>query len=117
MILKDESAKKAYHKIQSRKHYEKHKDKIIAANYRNKAIRKKQWDEFKSTLKCAHCGFSHTAALDFHHEDPSTKEFNIHRLVGNGRFTKAYEEIKKCIVLCANCHRIHHHKEKKVHEI
>ena len=113
MPHKDPDAKKAYHKIQSRKHYLKHKDKIIASNQRNRAIHKKTWDEFKGTLACVKCGFSHVAALDFHHEDPSEKEYNIHKLVGNGRFTKAYEEIKKCIVLCANCHRIHHWEEKK----
>ena len=112
MPYKDDSEKKAYHKVQSRKHYEKYKDKIIAANYRNRAVHKKKWDEFKSTLSCTKCGFSHMAALDFHHEDPTLKEYNIHKLVGNGRFTKAYEEIKKCIVLCANCHRIHHWNEK-----
>jgi hypothetical protein len=112
MPHKTESEKKAYHKVQSRKHYEKYKDKIIAANYRNRAIHKKKWDEFKATLKCAKCEFNHPAALDFHHEDPTLKEYNIHKLVGNGRFTKAYEEIKKCIVLCSNCHRIHHWNEK-----
>ena len=113
MSLKDVTAKKEYHKIQSRKHYEKYKDKIIEANKRNRLMHRKTWDEYKATLFCTKCGFSHVAALDFHHEDPSKKEYNIHKLVGNGRFTKAYEEIKKCIVLCANCHRIHHWDEKK----
>ena len=53
------------------------------------------------------------AALDFHHEDPTTKEGNVHRFVSNGQFAKVYEEIKKCIVLCANCHRIHHWEDRE----
>ena len=64
-------------------------------------------------LKCTKCGFDHHAALDFHHEDPTEKEYNVNRLVSDGRFKKAYAEIEKCIVLCANCHRIHHYEEKK----
>jgi hypothetical protein len=78
----------------------------------NKARLKAEWDTFKRTLKCTKCGFNHTAALDFHHEDPRTKEHNVNRLISNKQFKKAYEEIKKCIVLCANCHRIHHYEEK-----
>jgi hypothetical protein len=113
MPCKSEIEKKAYHKEHSRKHYLKYKDRIIAANKRNRAVHKKTWDKFKTTLSCAQCGFSHSAALDFHHENPSEKEYNIHKLIGNGRFAQAYEEIKKCIVLCANCHRIHHWQEKK----
>jgi predicted HNH restriction endonuclease len=35
----------------------------------------------------------------------------VHRLVANGTITKAREEIKKCVVLCANCHRKHHYEE------
>jgi hypothetical protein len=58
-----------------------------------------------------HCGFNHPAALDFHHVDPKEKENNIHRLVSDGRWARVYEEIKKCIVLCANCHRLHHYDE------
>jgi len=51
--------------------------------------------------------------MDFHHEDPTTKEGNVHEFVSNGQFAKAYEEIKKCIVLCANCHRIHHWEDRE----
>jgi hypothetical protein len=53
-----------------------------------------QREEYKKTLRCADCGQSHPATLDFHHLDP------------------AKEEIAKCVVLCANCHRIRHWNEK-----
>ena len=112
MPYKDASVKKAKHAQYSRKHYEKNGVAIRLQTKEAKAALRKEWYAFKATLKCAHCGFFHIAALDFHHEDPSTKENNVHSLVSNGQFAKAYEEIKKCIVLCANCHRIYHHKEK-----
>ena len=112
MPYKDESVRVAYHKQRSREHYLKNKANIIAANSEYKKRRRKEWNEFKATLACTKCGFSHPAALDFHHEDPNEKEGNLHRLISNGQFTKAFAEIKKCIVLCANCHRAHHHNEK-----
>lgn len=114
MPYKDESVRKKKHQEYSRKHYEsnyaKRREKL---NARRKEL-KKEWDVFKATLKCTNCGFDHHAALDFHHEDPTEKEYNVNRLVSDGRFRKAYEEIKKCIVLCSNCHRIHHYEEKKM---
>jgi len=112
MPYKDESTRKKKHKEYSRKHYLKNQEEIIQKNKASKAQQKETWSEFKRGLKCTKCGFDHIAALDFHHEDPSTKEYNVNRLVSNKQFTKAYEEIKKCIVLCANCHRIHHYEEK-----
>jgi hypothetical protein len=112
MPYKDPEQRKRKHSVYSREHYLKNKDKQIKANSEYKKKRRQEWYAFKCTLKCTQCGFSHPAALDFHHEDPNEKEGNIHRLIGNGQFKKAVEEIKKCIVLCANCHRIHHHDEK-----
>ena len=113
MPYKDANVKKAYHKQQSRKHYEKNREAIIQKAADKKKKFKEEWYAFKSTLKCTKCGFSHISALDFHHEDPSTKDGNIHHYVSSGQFKKVYEEIKKCIVLCANCHRIYHYEEKK----
>jgi len=54
--------------------------------------------------KCIVCGYNKcVAALEFHHKDPSTKEFQI------SNTTKKWETIKieldKCVLLCANCHR------------
>lgn len=56
--------------------------------------------------KCCICGFSaFQEALDFHHVNPEEKEFGI----GTEAITKALDkqllEMKKCILVCANCHR------------
>lgn len=57
--------------------------------------------------KCKECGYAgHPAALNFHHRDPSTKSFE---LSANGLLLAArWDEVKKCDLLCANCHSIRH---------
>jgi len=111
MPYKDENVRKAYHKLQSHKHYLKNKEKILAGVKVTRALSKARWSAFKRTLKCTKCEQNHPAALDFHHTDPSKKENLVSKLVSNGCFAAAMKEAKKCIVLCANCHRIHHHNE------
>lgn len=113
MPYKDKSVGKSKHKEWSRNHYEANKEAVKIGVKERKTKNKKVWDAFKGTLKCTNCGFSHTAALDFHHVDPAEKEYSISALVSNKSFTKAMKEVEKCIVLCANCHRIHHYDEKK----
>jgi hypothetical protein len=76
----------------------------------------KQWyqdssdwfNEYKKTLSCERCGFSHPAAIDFHHKDPTKKEFGISSRRQRDR-EYVLAEIKKCEVLCSNCHRIEHY--------
>lgn len=41
--------------------------------------------------------------LDFHHIDPASKENDVSQI---RKPTKLFEEINKCTVLCANCHRL-----------
>lgn len=61
--------------------------------------------------KCQRCGFNeHPAALEFHHNDRSKKEFAIAEITKTN-FDKNPEiklELDKCSLLCANCHRIVH---------
>jgi predicted HNH restriction endonuclease len=45
-----------------------------------------------------------------------TDKQSVHFLVKNYRFAAAMEEIKKCIPLCANCHRILHWEERETHK-
>ena len=113
MPYKDASVRKAKYTEYNRKHYLANREKTLIASAKNRKKAREDWYAFKSTLKCTKCGFNHPAALDFHHEDPSQKTGNIHRFAASGQYKKAYEETKKCVVLCANCHRIHHHEEKK----
>jgi len=57
--------------------------------------------------KCCICGFDkYPEALEFHHINPEEKEFG---LMEKGATTKALEkqlkELKKCIMVCSNCHK------------
>ena len=69
---------------------------------------KEQLKEYKKTCKCERCGFCDYRALQFHH-NKGNKEFNIGEVTKRGiSWDKALHEIKKCEVLCANCHQIEH---------
>lgn len=99
-------------KIYIRKHYENNKDNYLKSskNSREKAF--KWYRDYKSTLFCKICGEDHPACLDFHHRNPNEKEFVISSSVNALKREKFLEEIAKCDVLCANCHRkLHYNKE------
>ena len=58
--------------------------------------------------RCAACGYAGSvAALEFHHRDPSTKVFEMGAFSG-GSLSRLQEEVGKCDLLCANCHRQRH---------
>lgn len=61
--------------------------------------------------KCADCGLKSSSenyiAFDFHHLKPRDKETELSDAhdISDARF---WAEIKKCVLLCSNCHRIRH---------
>lgn len=65
--------------------------------------------QLKQLAQCAHCGISDYRVLEFHHLDPKLKEREV-SLMYNFSLENIKKEIAKCIVLCANCHRILHTK-------
>jgi protein-arginine kinase activator protein McsA len=98
------------------KYYVENKDKYAQRG----KVRRKLWkdviDTIKKDLKCSNCPENHISALDFHHTDPSKKDFNI-TTIRYKSFTPSNvkilnDEISKCIILCANCHRKYHWDEK-----
>lgn len=97
----------------NKKYYQRTKHLHNEARYaRRDKIRQesREWvREYKSTLKCVRCGFDHPAALDFHHIDSTTKSRDISGMITSGyTIEQIKQEINKCEVLCANCHRIEH---------
>jgi hypothetical protein len=62
---------------------------------------------------CEHCGYSkNIAALQFHHEDPTEKERGLDiRSLSNATWEWCLLEVKKCKLLCANCHAEEHYPE------
>jgi predicted HNH restriction endonuclease len=109
MPYKDPEVRKAKHKEYSKKHYEKKKIEGDTKLKKSNQDKKKAWKDFKASLSCSLCGFSHPAAMDFHHVDPKTKVKGVHEWARMGSYKKAHEEVTRCIVLCANCHRILHY--------
>lgn len=60
---------------------------------------------------CVKCGIRvHQNACDFHHENPAVKQHNVATLLFKP-FPVVYEEAKKCILVCSNCHRDIHRLE------
>lgn len=55
---------------------------------------------------CTICGYNkYQGALEFHHLDPTKKDFVI-SLKGHCRsWIEIKKELDKCILLCSNCHR------------
>lgn len=71
--------------------------------------------EIKSSQGCAKCGDTRPYVLDFHHLDPTTKIERVAKMVSNhynANNKEIQEEIAKCVILCANCHREFHHLQE-----
>ena len=82
-------------------------------NYNHvKSFRKKNKEraiEYKGG-KCEFCGYSKCkSALEFHHINPKEKVFTPSKNM-NKSWEKLKEELDKCLLVCANCHREIHEK-------
>lgn len=77
-------------------------------------IRKKEFVlNLKKNSKCSMCSEGHFAVLDFHHLNPSQKDRTISEMIKDSvSLEKIKLEIKKCIIVCANCHRKLHYEER-----
>jgi len=93
----------------------KRKGKVQEYNYEYRRNKLLELFELRGG-KCEHCDLrdlKHIEIYDYHHTDPSQKEFNV-----GGYVLKPMEQVlkeaKKCLLLCANCHRIEHHRLSRV---
>lgn len=78
------------------------------ANSNNRKKKRELVESFGG--KCHDCGNSYNDCVyDFHHLDSSKKDVNPSHAMKWGK-ERMMKELEKCIMLCANCHRMRHYK-------
>ena len=100
---------KADQAASSRKHYQKNKALLKRRAIAHRKITKKRNYAFARRVKtffgCKDCGTRDFRVLEFDHL--RDKKANIATLIAGGCSIKTIkEEMRKCEVVCANCHRI-----------
>lgn len=84
---------------------------IYAARRRDR--RKYILNQYKMRKGCSSCGYNQNGcALDFDHIDASNKVAAVSRLT-LGSLRKLFSEIRKCQVLCKNCHSVKSYKQER----
>lgn len=91
-------------------HYQKNKNWYIK---RAKTNGKKQRErnqlyllDYLKSKKCIDCGNNDVRVLEFDHQRGVDKKNNIADMMHHFSWKKILEEIEKCDIRCANCHRI-----------
>ncbi len=100
---------KECHSAYRRGHYIKNKSKYLAKakvwNAKQTPCLRKFIVEYLNTHNCVDCGAEDIRVLDFDHEQ--NKYMGIANMIRNCHsLDSVRQEIKKCKVRCANCHRI-----------
>ncbi len=91
-------------KLDTRSYADRRKYLIAAVYKRRKKIRRMAI-EYKGG-RCNLCGYNRCIeALEFHHNNSSGKDFSISEKGYTRSWAVVKEELDKCSLLCANCHR------------
>lgn len=88
------------------KNKEKHDTRVRARNKAHVSMLKSYIRGYLLQNPCITCGELDIVVLEFDHVNCTTKKNSISALIRRGAsLAVLQEEIKKCQVLCANCHR------------
>jgi 5-methylcytosine-specific restriction endonuclease McrA len=91
-------------KLDTRRYADRRQYLIAAVKARRKKVRQMAV-EYKGG-RCQACGYDRCIeALEFHHANSSGKDFSISEKGYTRSWAKVKEELDKCMLLCANCHR------------
>lgn len=102
------SKEKQQHILEYQKEYRKNNRFKVSQTQKN--LRKKKQEILINLLggKCVDCNSCFPPEVyDFHHLNPEEKDFTIGEYMGYS-LQKLKQEAQKCVLLCANCHRIKH---------
>lgn len=95
----------------AKEHYQKNKKYYIDKSRRAK-LRKVEYIIQLRLKPCTDCRKTYPYyVMEFDHRNPEEKSANITSIINNS-WKKIKEELVKCDVVCANCHRIRTHKRR-----
>lgn len=100
---------KECNRIGARKSYKANTEKHKARARNRISIFKKASSLIKEKYGCFNCEMKIGVCLDFHHLNEVEKDTEVSRLFCSKTKQRTVDEINKCIVVCANCHRRIHH--------
>lgn len=104
----DPEARREYFRAYYAAHPEKYKKQL--GKYR---LGKAEYVNKLREEPCTDCGVRYPEyVMDFHHLDPSGKDRSVMEMVKYAGWDRLLEEIEKCVLLCANCHRIREYEER-----
>lgn len=99
---------KACQSVTQRSGYtQRYGEKARNRNKEKSTINRKIISDYKASVGCAFCAEDDPVCLEFHHLDPTAKEIGIAENMASS-IDRIFDEIKKCVCICSNCH-------KKVH--
>ena len=85
--------------------YKDRRQYLIAAVHKRRRKIRQMAVEYKGG-RCERCGYDRCIdALEFHHINSSGKDFSISDKGYTRSWDRVKEELDKCALLCANCHR------------
>jgi hypothetical protein len=93
---------------QQRWYHKNREHRINVKESRRRDLHRWLYELKRDEMACIRCGEERPPALDFHHTNE--KERSVSEMVNDG-YSKASirDEIARCLVLCANCHRREHY--------
>ena len=100
MAFKYEIDKRIYHQQYSQEHKDYYAERVREHRKRRRMIL--AW--YKQSIGCMDCGEKDPDVLEFDHVE-GRKLFNIGPGIIRYPLIVVWEEIQKCAVVCANCHR------------
>lgn len=88
-----------------RKHYYENRESYLEKNRKRRVLLRNYVRQIKESKHCSDCGKTYPYfVMDFDHLDG--KEYLISKLVLANNRRRLDQEIAKCEVVCANCHRV-----------
>lgn len=101
-LEKQRAAKKRY--------YERNREVYLLKNQPKRDLMRQIARERKAQ-PCADCGLAFPYyVMDFDHRKGEEKLAHVAQLASSLSFRRLLDEIEKCDVVCANCHRIRTHE-------